>query len=142
MLRFFLLLRHYEFTPEGQTINWDFVCWFSDVCRTQPTQAVGLPGWGISLTQGLYLHTGQHKHRLNACKHPCLKWVPDPRCQCSSRQRQFLPSTAQPLWAAYYGSIALCWALTAFPISWSYAQLIGLLGKGTNPLQSPCLHTE
>jgi hypothetical protein len=29
------------------------------------TQTVGLLGRGISQSQGLYLHTGQHKHRIN-----------------------------------------------------------------------------
>jgi hypothetical protein len=27
---------------------------------------VGLPGWGIIPSQGPYLHTGQHKHRIDA----------------------------------------------------------------------------
>jgi hypothetical protein len=27
------------------------------------SQVVGLPGWVISSSQGLYLNTGQHKHR-------------------------------------------------------------------------------
>jgi hypothetical protein len=30
------------------------------------TQTVGLLGRGISPSQGRYLHTGQHKHRINA----------------------------------------------------------------------------
>jgi hypothetical protein len=30
------------------------------------TQSVGLLGWGISPSQGRYLHTGRHKHRINA----------------------------------------------------------------------------
>jgi hypothetical protein len=30
------------------------------------TQSVGLLGRGISMSQGLYLQTGQHKHRINA----------------------------------------------------------------------------
>jgi hypothetical protein len=29
------------------------------------TQTVGLLGWGISPSQGRYLHTGQHRHRIN-----------------------------------------------------------------------------
>jgi hypothetical protein len=37
------------------------------------TQSVGLLGRGISPSQGRYLHTGQHKHRLNAHRHPCVK---------------------------------------------------------------------
>jgi hypothetical protein len=35
------------------------------------TQAVGLLGWGISLSQGRYLHIEQHKHRINAHRRPC-----------------------------------------------------------------------
>jgi hypothetical protein len=30
------------------------------------TQSVGLLGWGISLSQGRYLHTGQHKHKKSS----------------------------------------------------------------------------
>jgi hypothetical protein len=30
------------------------------------TQSVGLPGRGISPSQGFYLHKEQHKHRINA----------------------------------------------------------------------------
>jgi hypothetical protein len=30
------------------------------------TQSVGLVGWGISPSQGRYLHTKQHRHRLKA----------------------------------------------------------------------------
>jgi hypothetical protein len=32
-------------------------------------QSVGLFGRGISPSQGHYLHTGQHKHRINANRH-------------------------------------------------------------------------
>jgi hypothetical protein len=35
--------------------------------------SVGFLGRGISLSQGLYLYTEQHKHRINAYKHPCLR---------------------------------------------------------------------
>jgi hypothetical protein len=50
--------------------------------------SVGLLRRGISLSQGLYLHTGQHKHRINAHRHPCLEWNLNPRFQCSSGRRQ------------------------------------------------------
>jgi hypothetical protein len=53
-------------------------------CRT--------PGRGISPSQGRYLHTGKHKHRTKAQRHPCLKWYSNPRSQCSSGRRQFMPS--------------------------------------------------
>jgi hypothetical protein len=48
------------------------------------TQSAGLLGLGISQSQGLYLHTGQHKHRINAYRHSCLEWDSNPRSQCSS----------------------------------------------------------
>jgi hypothetical protein len=37
------------------------------------TQQVGLLGCGIGSSQGYYLHTVQHKHRINAQRHPSLK---------------------------------------------------------------------
>jgi hypothetical protein len=37
------------------------------------TQSVGLLGRRISPSQGRYQHTEQHKHRINAHRHPCLK---------------------------------------------------------------------
>jgi hypothetical protein len=40
---------------------------------------MGLLEWGISPSQGRYLHTGQHKHRINAHRHPCLEWDSNPR---------------------------------------------------------------
>jgi hypothetical protein len=54
-------------------------------------QLVGLLGRGISLLQGCYLHTEQHKHRINAHRHPCLEWDSNPWSQCSSRRRRFMP---------------------------------------------------
>jgi hypothetical protein len=36
-------------------------------------QTVGFLGRGISPSQGRYLHTGQHKHRIDAHRHPCLE---------------------------------------------------------------------
>jgi hypothetical protein len=37
----------------------------------------------ISPSQGRYLHTGQHKHRINAHGHPCFEWDSNPRSQRS-----------------------------------------------------------
>jgi hypothetical protein len=58
------------------------------------TLSVGLLGRGISPSQGRYLHTGQHKHRINAHRHPCLEWNSNPRSQRSSERRQFMRKTA------------------------------------------------
>jgi hypothetical protein len=33
-----------------------------------------IPWVGISPSQGRYIYTEQHKHRINAGRHPCLKW--------------------------------------------------------------------
>jgi hypothetical protein len=45
-------------------------------------------GRGINPLQGRYLHTEQHKHRINAHRHPCLEWDSIPRSQCSSGRRR------------------------------------------------------
>jgi hypothetical protein len=50
-----------------------------------------IPWTGISPSQDLYLHTGQHKHRLNVHRHPCLEWDSNPRLHRSSGRRQFMP---------------------------------------------------
>jgi hypothetical protein len=63
-------------------------------------QSVGLLGRGISPSQGCYLHTGQHRHRINAHKHPYLEWDSNPRYQCLTGRRQFIPYTPRPLWSA------------------------------------------
>jgi hypothetical protein len=49
------------------------LCWILAVF-----QSVGLLGWRISLSQGLYLQTGQHKHRINANRHPYFEWNSNP----------------------------------------------------------------
>jgi hypothetical protein len=56
------------------------------------THSVGLFGQGIRPSKGLYQHTGQHKHRINAYKHSCLKWNSNLRSQCLSGRRQFMPN--------------------------------------------------
>jgi hypothetical protein len=50
-------------------------------------QSIGLLGQRISPSQGSYLH----KHRINADKHPYLEWDSNPRSQCSSERRWFIP---------------------------------------------------
>jgi hypothetical protein len=52
---------------------------------------VGLFGLGISLSEGRYLHSEQHKHRITAHRHPCLEWDSNPRSQRSSELRLFMP---------------------------------------------------
>jgi hypothetical protein len=55
------------------------------------TQSVGFLGRGISSSQDIYLPTAGHKHGINTHRHPCLKWHSNPRSQCSSERRQFMP---------------------------------------------------
>jgi hypothetical protein len=63
------------------------------------TQSAGLLGRGISPSQGRYLQKGQHKHNKRTNRHPCLEWDSNPRSQCLSGRRQFMPETARPLWS-------------------------------------------
>jgi hypothetical protein len=42
-------------------------------------KSAGFHGRGISLSQGLYLYTEQHKHRITAHRHPSFKWDSNPR---------------------------------------------------------------
>jgi hypothetical protein len=55
------------------------------------TQSVGLLERGISPSQGRYLQTENHKHRINARRHPFLEWDSNPRSQCFSGRRHFMP---------------------------------------------------
>jgi hypothetical protein len=54
-------------------------------------QSVGFLGQGINPSQGLYLHTEQHKDRINIhSKYPCPRRDSNPRSQRPSEQRQFM----------------------------------------------------
>jgi hypothetical protein len=55
------------------------------------TQTIGPLERSIGPSQGRYLHTAQHKHRINAHRHPCLEWDSIPRYQRLSGLRQFMP---------------------------------------------------
>jgi hypothetical protein len=81
--------------------------WLYNPCVPWPrnfliyAQSVGLLGRGISPSQGRYINTEQHKHRINAQGHPCLEWDSNPRFQCTSGRRRFMPLKAWPLWPAF-----------------------------------------
>jgi hypothetical protein len=62
------------------------------------TQSIVLLGRGISPSQGPYLHREQHRHRINAHRHPCLEWDSTLPSQCSSGEDSSC-QTAQPLWS-------------------------------------------
>jgi hypothetical protein len=55
--------------------------------------------------------------QIKTNKYPCLKWDLNPRSQCSSGRRQFMPYTTRPLWSTIllYGDKnlpSLVWART------------------------------
>jgi hypothetical protein len=52
---------------------------------------VGLLGRVFGPSEGRYLHTEQHKHKINAHRHPCLQWDSNPLSQRSSERRQSMP---------------------------------------------------
>jgi hypothetical protein len=99
---FTFLLHIYSSTALVDIIRFFF---FSFLIYTQP---VGLLGRWISPSQGRYFHTEQHKHRLNARKHPRLDWDSNPLSQCSSGRRWFMPYTARPLSSGLEDNFEYC----------------------------------
>jgi hypothetical protein len=64
------------------------------------SQTVGLLERVISSLRGLYLNTGQHKHRKTHThiKHSCPKWDSIPRSRPPSERRQHMLQTARLPW--------------------------------------------
>jgi hypothetical protein len=54
---------------------------------------------------------------------------------------KMLISEAKTLILSIYGSTALYWILTAFSVSSSFTQSVGLLGRGISPSRGRYLHT-
>jgi hypothetical protein len=54
-----------------------------------------------SLSQSRYLYTEQLKQKIRAHRNPCLEWNSNPRSQCLSGRRQFMPQTERPVWPAH-----------------------------------------
>jgi hypothetical protein len=85
-------------------------------------QSVGLPGRGISSSQGLYLNTGQHKHRINTYTHqtsmPCFGF--EPTIPASERAKTVYASDRSATVTGNYGSIkekyflALCCVIQTY----------------------------
>jgi hypothetical protein len=67
-----MVLQALCWTLAASSVSWSF------------TKSVGLLGRGISPSQGRYLHTGQHKHTINAHRRPSLEGDSNPRTQCVS----------------------------------------------------------
>jgi hypothetical protein len=70
----------------GTTLG--LVCFLSFLILYKVSRTLGR---GISLSQGRYLHTEQHEHRINTHRHPCLELDSNPRSQRSSERRYFMP---------------------------------------------------
>jgi hypothetical protein len=79
------------------------------------TQSVGLLGRGISPSQGRYLHTEQHRHRINAHRRPRLKWNSNPLSQCFERAKAVHTSdrAATVIGAVPTYLVKLTWSITA-----------------------------
>jgi hypothetical protein len=77
------------------------------------TQSVGLHGRGISPSQGRYLHIEQHKYRINAHRNACQEWNSNPRSQCSSGLKRFMPQTARPLWSP---NVTMLWRIVRITV--------------------------
>jgi hypothetical protein len=60
---------------------------------------------------------------------------------CLSVYLPTYPPTHLSIYLSIYGSIALCWTLASFSVSWSFTQSVGLLGRGISPSQGSYLHT-
>jgi hypothetical protein len=85
-------LHEWFYSPCGPWLLFSFLIY---------SQSVGLLGRVVSLLQGLYLNTGQHKHRKTRVhtKHPCPKWECNNACileiiQClETLEKQFVTSS-------------------------------------------------
>jgi hypothetical protein len=93
--------------PFYLSVSLSMYLWLYNPCRPWPLfpflnpYTAGRNPWtGISPSQDRYLHTEQHKHRINAHRNPCLKWDSNLRSQCSSGRRRFMTYTARTLWSA------------------------------------------
>jgi hypothetical protein len=109
---------------------------------------LGLLERAISPSQVRYLTQTQNKHKQTA---QSLRW--HWKIELSSKNSNFhfqslshwaVRRDIANEWIFYYnyGYAAVCWALAAFPVSWSYTQSVGLLGQVISPLQGRYLHTE
>jgi hypothetical protein len=65
---------------------------------------VGMTPWTGDQPVARPLPIHRTTQRINAYRHPCFEWDWNPRFQCSSERRQFMPEPARPLWPADYVS--------------------------------------
>jgi hypothetical protein len=82
----------YMFLSLSQTLKqWTFLKCFASFQFLNPkSQYDSLDGGSASRKAAAY--TGQHKHTMNADRHPCIEWDSNPQSQCSSEWRQFIPN--------------------------------------------------
>jgi hypothetical protein len=80
---------------------------------------LGLLGREISPT-----YTGQHTHT-----HPCLERDSNPRSQCSSGRREYVPQTARPLGpASFFLSLYIILSSCAMSYRAEYCLLLQMFG--------------
>jgi hypothetical protein len=77
----------YYLPIQGSIALVDLGSFFSFVINTE---SVRLLGWGISPSQGPYIRTEHHRHRINVYRHPCLEWNSNPQSQYSSGRRRLI----------------------------------------------------
>jgi hypothetical protein len=64
-------------------------------------QTVGMFPWASDqLCSKAAAYIGQHKHRMNAHRHPCLELDSNTRSQYLSGRRHYMPYSARQLWSA------------------------------------------
>jgi hypothetical protein len=61
-------------------------------------------------------YTERHKNRINADRYLCLEWDSNPRSQCLSGQRRFMPQKARP-----YHCIVICKCIFASKLNIQFA---------------------
>jgi hypothetical protein len=60
-----------------------------------------------------------HKHRINADRRPCLEWDSNPRSQCLSERRDFMPWASRQLWSAWRILVPVkCDVVVSWSVNW------------------------
>jgi hypothetical protein len=72
-----------------------FRIYFSDIYESIWTG--GRTPWTGDQPDSRPLFTQDNTAQKNADTHPCLEWDSNPRSQCSSGRRQYVPQTSRPL---------------------------------------------
>jgi hypothetical protein len=94
---------HWLYSPLGP---WPLIFSFMIILQT-----VGLLGWVISSSQGLYLNTGQHTYRINTYPYqtfmPCVGFEPKIPASGRAKAVHALDRSATVAGSIYYGGIKI-----------------------------------